>query len=160
MKKNFLLLIVLYYTFIIFSFSAQPANLSSSESKGIVEKIYEILMVFGDRLPEIPIENFIRIVEPLVRKLAHFANFFILAVFMCMYVNCFKKEKFFSFLLVLLVCLFVAACDEFHQLFVDGRAGRGMDVIIDLSGAALGNLIFNLPGALFYKSGEISYEKN
>ena len=159
MKKNFLLIIVLYYTFIIFSFSAQPANLSSSESKGIVEKIYEILFAWGNSPPIIEKDDFIKIVEPIIRKCAHFANFFILAIFMCMYVRCFKKATLFSFSTVLLICLLVAVCDEFHQLFVDGRAGRGIDVIIDLNGAALGNLIFNLPGALFYKTGEISHEK-
>ena len=159
MKKKFLLLIVLYYTFIIFSFSAQPASLSSSESKGIVEKIYEIVFVRGDSPPIISKDDFVKIVEPLIRKLAHLANFFILATFMCMYVGTFGKSTLFSFSLVLLMCLMVAASDEFHQLFVDGRAGRFIDVMIDLNGAALGNLIFNLPGALLYKTGEISYEK-
>ena len=37
-----------------------------------------------------------------------------------------------------------AATDEFHQLFVDGRAGAVLDVCIDAAGAAVGVLIVGL----------------
>lgn len=37
-----------------------------------------------------------------------------------------------------LIGLEYASLDEFHQLFVDGRAGTGEDVVIDTIGVALG----------------------
>ena len=39
-------------------------------------------------------------------------------------------------------CVLYAASDEFHQLFVPGRAGLVTDVCIDSAGALLGILIF------------------
>lgn len=42
----------------------------------------------------------------------------------------------------LLICVLYASSDEFHQLFISGRAGRIMDVFIDSSGAFTG-IIFS-----------------
>ncbi len=38
----------------------------------------------------------------------------------------------------LLVCIFYAVSDEFHQLFVPGRRGSAVDVLIDSAGASAG----------------------
>ena len=38
-------------------------------------------------------------------------------------------------------CFIVAVMDESIQLFVDGRAGRALDVLIDSCGACFGVLI-------------------
>ena len=43
-----------------------------------------------------------------------------------------------------------AATDEFHQLFVPGRAGLPTDVLIDATGAALGLLVACSLMAAFY----------
>ncbi|MEQ8199438.1 MAG: VanZ family protein [Clostridiaceae bacterium] len=40
------------------------------------------------------------------------------------------------------LCLFYAATDEFHQLFVPGRSAMFTDVVIDFSGAAMGTVLF------------------
>ena len=156
MKRLFLLVIVLYYTFIIFSFSAQPAVRSSSQSKNAVGIIYDAVVVKVSRPPVIHKNDFIKIAEPIIRKLAHFGNFLILAFFMSMYTACYKRRGLFSAGLTLAVCLLAAASDEIHQLFVSGRACRGMDIVIDVSGAALGILIYNMPGAFSY----LSYRRN
>ena len=41
-------------------------------------------------------------------------------------------------LLSLMVCLFYASTDEFHQLFVSGRSGEVTDVILDTFGSFVG----------------------
>jgi len=41
----------------------------------------------------------------------------------------------------LLICMLYASSDEFHQLFVPGRAGRVTDVLIDSFGALTGIIV-------------------
>ena len=59
------------------------------------------------------------------------------------------------YLIVLAVCLFVAATDELHQAFVASRGASVRDVAIDSSGAILGLLI----GAIFQISRSTRIEK-
>ena len=44
-----------------------------------------------------------------------------------------------------------AASDEVHQLFVDGRAGSAVDVLIDSGGALFGILLAVLAFLIFKK---------
>ena len=48
-----------------------------------------------------------------------------------------KKSLIYSVILV----FFYASTDEFHQTFIEGRAGRFTDVLIDTSGGTVGSLI-------------------
>ena len=45
-----------------------------------------------------------------------------------------------------------AMSDEFHQLFVDGRAGRWMDVGIDTAGAIVGVCLVGIGIKLLQKT--------
>lgn len=146
-KKRFLLILVLYYVYIIFSFSVKPATISGAESSHVAEFIYNLLIfVFP-----VPKENFLQVFEPVLRKIAHFSNFFILSVIMSGYISCYIKKLESRVFLSLSFCLLVAVFDESLQLFSVGRACRIFDVYIDFIGAALGIFLYNLPGALFYK---------
>lgn len=77
----------------------------------------------------------------LVRKLAHFTEYFLLyfLVFrvMRLYVGEGKNVLFYSWL----ICVCYAATDEFHQTFIPGRVGQVMDVGIDALGALAAMLI-------------------
>lgn len=158
MKKIFLLIIILYYSFIIFSFSAQPAKNSSAQSGKIVDIIYNAVAKI-DVSKAITKNDFTKVFEPFVRKLAHFGNFLILAVFISIYVHCFDKTITFSALIVIILCLMVASFDECHQLFVKGRSGKLFDVIIDTLGASVGILCFNLIEFMKNNCGRFLYEK-
>lgn len=101
---------------VIFYFSSQPATLSQSVS---------------DRLAfllRLPFGSFI------VRKAAHFLEFAGLAVlvFNALYSSFRKFRPFTAFA----ITAAYAATDEFHQLFVEGRACRFFDWTVDCSGAA------------------------
>ncbi|MEQ8199440.1 MAG: VanZ family protein, partial [Clostridiaceae bacterium] len=80
--------------------------------------------------------------EYIVRKNAHAFEYFILAIL--------TGASFFSHgirgrravVYILVFCLFYAATDEFHQLFVSGRSAMFTDVVIDFSGAAMGTVLF------------------
>ena len=56
-----------------------------------------------------------------------------------------------------LVTAAYAATDEFHQLFVPGRAGRVTDVLIDSAGAFLALLAIHI--ILYYHKSEIRNRK-
>ena len=80
-----------------------------------------------------------------VRKAAHFCEFGVLStlVSFALYFFFAKSDKReLGCLLAIPISALVAACDETIQLFVDGRGGSAVDVLIDTSGACAAALIF------------------
>ncbi len=107
----------------IFLFSSQPGDESSSASFFLARFLVPL---FGTDLAQL-----------IVRKGAHFTIY--------MVYPCFDDRK--KFWLAFLVCVLYACSDEVHQLFVAGRSGRLLDVLIDslgsLSGLAVSCLLNN-----------------
>lgn len=74
----------------------------------------------------------------LLRKLAHFTEFFALGLDLCWLMNMLRRKRWEAGILAL-VCGFLAACtDETIQYFVPGRGPGWADVGIDTLGVALG----------------------
>ena len=74
-----------------------------------------------------------------IRKFAHFTVYLILGICTNRTANAYLTGKRRTLALVSLVfCAFYAGTDEFHQLFVPGRAGMLQDVLLDSAGACLG----------------------
>ena len=127
MKKNKYLILTILWMLFIFVMSQTPGNDSSKQSNFIVDIIIHILPITRDTL------SFI------VRKCAHMFSYCILAIFLFMsvYEDNIKKAIIIAFL-----GTFLYACsDEFHQLFIPGRAGQIRDVCIDSTGALIMILI-------------------
>lgn len=105
---------------IIFFLSAQDATESGSTSLWLLEFL---------RLP---------VSEEFLRNAAHFLEFTGLAVlvFNAFYQTCGRERPFLSFAFASAY----AATDEFHQLFVDGRACTFSDWVTDSCGALTGVL--------------------
>lgn len=138
----------------IFYFSAQPAE-ESSELSGSV--IYQLLSL-TEKIPGISFTASQRIawcemLQTPVRKAAHMSEYAVLALLFYLPLALWMKEKsaakqrFFSVALAMAY----AATDEFHQLFVPGRAGMVTDVLIDGTGAVLGIVVFSLLRLLFQR---------
>jgi VanZ family protein len=129
MKKNIRIILVVIWMALIFYFSSMPAAVSSQKSDFVI-KIFELL---GLDLNSIlgSMADFV------VRKAGHFTEYFIL--FLLWFNVLFEKIKLRKAIGYSLAAVFLYACtDEFHQLFVPGRAGRFTDVLIDFSGGCLG----------------------
>ena len=109
---------------IIFYFSAQPAEVSQSVSDDFA---FTFNLAFG---------SFI------IRKTAHFLEFAGLSVliFNALHSTCGKFMPFVSFIITAIYAL----SDEIHQIFVDGRACRFFDLIVDCSGAAAALIFVSL----------------
>lgn len=80
--------------------------------------------------------------EGIIRKIAHFLEFAALGALLsnALYFTYEKHKPFVSFLCGVLY----AASDEFHQIFVEGRACRVFDVFIDSLGVISGIVFFAL----------------
>ena len=131
MKRYRILFLIIAWMCLIFLFSAQDGAASSSLSQ-FVSKLFPFWpkddsggtgLLFGF-LP--------------LRKLAHITEYAVLGILFCRYFKTYslsvKKIWGYAFLCT----IFYAATDEFHQLFVPGRAGSLLDVGIDGIGAAAG----------------------
>ena len=124
------------WTTIIFSFSLQPANVSSGMSQGMGQWLVGMFLPgMGDWFAGLKAET-LDFLHFLLRKCAHFTEYFVLGMltFSAFHVSV-KRER---WRCAVLYCVTAASIDETIQLFVDGRAGRFTDVLLDSTGAVTG----------------------
>lgn len=121
--------IAVVWMLLIFYMSAQPAENSDKMSGGILLWIEQTLGIKGTSF--------------IIRKLAHLFEFAFLAF--CLNAAFFyARQQRPAYLWALCLTSLYGASDEFHQLFVPGRACQLRDWLIDTSGAAAGTLVFFL----------------
>ncbi len=124
----------------IFYFSAQTADQSTEMSDGVTTILLKIAETLGllELSPELVYDLCGKLSTP-VRKLAHITEYMILhaSILFGLYhwSEDMRGKKWLKWAFVMTV--FYAATDEFHQLFVPGRAGMVQDVVIDSLGAAV-----------------------
>ena len=119
----------------IFFMSHQPGNVSSNQSD-LVLKIFSFIGIeLNDYFGEVA--TFI------VRKTAHFSEYFILYLLSYNVFRYYVKDRKYSIYLILFVALY-AVSDEFHQAFIPGRGPAIRDVLIDTSGGAFAYITMNL----------------
>ncbi len=125
-KKRVSLIILISWMIIIFIMSSFDANASSNQSGIIVNFISNLFHI-----------NDIELLSFIIRKMAHFVEYFILGILL---INClinYNKKLYLSYVIGILY----ASLDEFHQLFVSGRSGQVRDIIIDVVGLILGIIL-------------------
>ena len=123
---------VLIWMGVIFNFSAQNAEESSSLSQGISKILYNTI----SSLPGVQIE--LSLFHSLLRQAAHFIVFLILALLL---INAFRISGFNfnrSALYTFIFAVIYAALDEYHQSFVPGRTAELKDVFVDSLGIISG----------------------
>lgn len=134
-KKNriiFSWILLVIWMIFIFYMSAQPADISNSQS-GFVIKLLQSIGIDSSG-------NNIDLLTTIVRKGAHFSEYAILGLLSYNVMkNYFAKKR--ARIFAVLIVFFYACSDEFHQLFVSGRAGKITDVIIDTSGGIFSVLV-------------------
>ena len=125
----------------IFANSLQTGTESGQMSGSVTDTINSLL---GAIHPSLHVSHLF------VRKAAHFCEFAMLALVLCFAVRSVTRrndEKRFNLLWLVSAfagAVMTAAADETIQLFVDGRGGSPVDVLIDSSGAACATLVFFL----------------
>lgn len=131
---------VILWMALIFILSSQAAEQSAQLSNGITEVIIRIIEKLAPNIkPDIGGISYF------VRKNAHFIAYMVLGILAS---NALGKRRPSrrpgrnSGIYAFLVCVIYAISDEVHQLFVPGRAGQAMDVLIDSAGALVGIVVF------------------
>lgn len=120
--------LTILWTLIIFSFSLQTGEESSQVSGGIVSWIVTTICPAGFPYAEL--------LETLIRKGAHFAEYFILGVLVALTIRETKCTK--KVLAPWILGTLVACADETIQLFSNGRSGQLTDVMLDSAGVLFG----------------------
>jgi VanZ family protein len=113
---------------IIFLLSAQDAK-ESSQTSGFVVSI--LSLIFKNEIP-----------HDLIRTLAHFSEYAVLAFFVSNALYAYKARRIPLFAPI--ISWGYAWTDEIHQIFVDGRAFQLFDLAVDLGGIILGTITFTL----------------
>lgn len=142
---------------IIFSFSAVPATASTKQSKGLTYNVIKLLN--GNKLTEKELVKLTKRVNPVIRKIAHFSIYMILAIFTYMFIEELniksksEKERLRkNIIYTCIFCIIYAIFDEIHQIYVPGRTGKVIDVIIDTLGACTGITIILIRNKFNYKN--------
>ena len=137
-------LLVLWMS-VIFIMSAQPAEESSQLSGGIVSSLIAAICRNFDTLSAQQQLEITNIVTFIVRKTAHFSEYFVLGVLVSLIATTFNKLNYkLRFGLSIAFCVLYAASDELHQYFVPGRACRLTDICIDATGGAIAVLLVTI----------------
>ncbi len=133
-RKWIFITLTVIWTAVIYTFSLQSGEQSGDLSGSILETFLGFFMPSVLESPE-KLEMF----HLILRKGAHFTEFMILGVLSSIALKYIKLVH--KVIVGLGYCVLVASLDETLQLFISGRAGRGLDVLIDSAGAATGILI-------------------
>lgn len=153
--------------YIIYGFSAQDAGTSGNLSLNVSYKIVEVGNDILDRgLDEVQMEQYAYRIEHMVRKFAHMAEYFMLAVAVSFPFYVYGLRGFPLMLTAGIICVAFAAGDEYHQSFVAGRGPSVKDVGIDSIGVFFGILtvqiicwIFLAPARSVRRQEEFAYRK-
>lgn len=133
---------------VIFLFSAQPDTESSAISGHVSYRIVEVWnQTFQLDHTTAEMEQIAETIEYPVRKCAHMSEYAILALLFLQFLDAFGMKKKRAVIALVLTAVY-ASTDEFHQLFVPGRAGKVTDVLIDSTGALIALLA--IEGILYY----------
>lgn len=142
---SFLPALVMMY--IIFGFSAQDGEMSSQLSYKVSYEIVETAdNIFEVGLEDWQLENWAHRINGVTRKLAHMAEYFLLAVAVAFPLYVYGVRGIWLMLLAGLICVGFACTDEYHQSFVDGRGPSKRDVLIDSIGIFLGIILVRIIG--------------
>ena len=132
-KKIINIVLVIIWMIVIFSLSNQNSN-DTNYTTNIICKIFNI-------------NSDSEMVFLLIRKLAHITEYLILSFLLCNMFSSFNVKN--ILLYSLIICIIYACTDEFHQLFISGRNGQVIDVLIDIFGSIIGLLVYKLKNKIF-----------
>lgn len=114
--------------------SSKPAVESAAASSQIVDLILKWFGISNEYGESISF---------LVRKTAHFTEYFILSGLLTATHGAFTNKEY-NYSFILLMGVMTALSDEFLQGFIEGRSSEVRDVLIDFSGVIAFLIVFKL----------------
>lgn len=138
--KNYInIALIIIWMLVIFSFSHQQGNQSEGLSTKLIIKIAETIK--KDDLTEQEKENIVKKYQLITRKMAHITAYFILGILTITLFIDLYGFNYKTVIITLTICFLYACSDEIHQLFINGRNGSFIDILIDTTGAILAILL-------------------
>ena len=132
-KKQRDWILVIGWMLLIFIFSSQAGEVSNENNKFVIYMFnllgLDLNSIFGT------LSDFI------VRKAAHFTEYFILYVLLYRAISTKENTSIKSFIWTLFIVFVYACSDELHQAFVPGRGPAFRDVLVDTCGGLTAFLI-------------------
>ena len=136
-----ILIILLCMTFyIIFQFSSENSEQSSTRSGQVIRKIVD-LFPYTKNLSGKTKTKIVKKTQPIIRKLAHFSIYTLVGILIMAFISTYKLLLWKKFGISILVGIIYAISDEYHQSFIPGRSAEIRDVLIDTSGVMVGIII-------------------
>ena len=133
--------------YMIFSFSAQPGDVSSQLSYKVSVKIVETAdYIFDANLDYYQIDEWANKINFITRKLAHMTEYFALAIAVSFPLYVYGMHGILLMLVAGLICVGFACGDEYHQSFVMGRSPSTKDICIDSVGVFFGIIVVRIIG--------------
>lgn len=144
MKKLLAWLALFVWMAVIFYFSHQSGDVSTQISDGVLNTVLSFLPNLFDYA----------FFSYIIRKFAHFTEYFILEILVYHLMNQYRFVSKKEFIWMILFCVIYAISDEFHQLFIGGRSPKIFDVMIDSLGSCCALAL------LSFKTKNKSYENS
>lgn len=139
--KRAILMIAILWVGLIFAFSAQTASESWKFSGEVIEYAARAVTPGFNELSEEEQKEIVINYQYIVRKTAHFLLYLGMGALSTAVLYQFRMKNKTRLILAGSLCTVYAAADEIHQIFVKGREGRTLDIIIDSCGAIIGILL-------------------
>ena len=147
-------ILIAIWIIVVFCFSHQPADQSSKTSQQAIQVIVDVLKL-EESMSEDELKNLITNLKIPIRKMAHFAMYFVGGILICLFfatINRFSTKQ--KILLSQCVATGYAVSDEVHQAFVPGRGPQLLDIGIDSVGAFIGIMLVILLIYLYRRKKE------
>ena len=141
-KKLYLCILILWMG-VIFAFSNQNAEVSENVSDGFTSKVVDVVATV--KKDESIKENKKEIIEDsrfFIRKTTHFSLYLVLGILI--YLNVKDVKKINPIIISLIFCILYACSDEIHQMFINERTAKVLDILIDTIGSLTGILLIYL----------------
>ena len=132
-----LIALLLETFFVIFGFSNQNAEESSSLSTKVAKFVLKQVYGSEEKIEQPVLER----TQKVIRKLAHFSIYTLVGFLLMSFVSTYNLDEKKRCLISLGIGIIYATSDEIHQAFVPGRGPQITDVMIDTMGVLLGLLI-------------------
>ena len=149
-KKTYIIIMLLAIGFVLTQ-SMLNAEISSVGSKNLAKRIYEYIVEISGHE-----ERSIDQIELILRKLAHFVEYFFMSTIVLIGVQHLVKKKWAFIIIVLLVTIPIPFLDElFIQASTDGRSPHYLDIGIDMAGIFMSYIVY----VLYWIMDELSISK-
>ena len=141
--RAILILMLLGTFYIIFGFSSQDAEESSSVSRQVTETVTKDIKKI-QKLEPTEKEKVLSKIEHVIRKIAHFSLYTLVGILIMSLMSTYNIKQKTRYKSSLGTGIIYAISDEIHQSFTPGRSPMVGDVFIDTCGVIFGIILVRI----------------